>query len=43
MGVQCLDKFDITGDGVRDLIVASHDGNNEVYSYYDGKEAENDS
>ena len=39
-GVQCLDNFDITGDGVRDLIVARHDGNIEVYSYDDGEEAE---
>jgi Bardet-Biedl syndrome 7 protein len=38
--VQCLDNFDITGDGVRDLIVARHDGNIEVYSYDDGEEAE---
>jgi len=39
-GVQCLDNFDITGDGVRDLIVARHDGNIEVYSYDDGEDAE---
>ena len=39
-GGQCLDNFDITGDEVRDLIVARHDCNIEVYSFYDGEEAE---
>ena len=39
-GVQCLDNYDITGDGVRDLIVARHDGTIEVYSYEDGEEVE---
>ena len=29
-GVQCLDNHDVTGDGVRDLIVARHDGTIEV-------------
>ena len=28
--VQCLDNFDITGDGVRDLLVGRHDGSIEV-------------
>ena len=31
-GVTCLDNYDVTGDGVRDLIVARHDGNIEVRS-----------
>jgi Bardet-Biedl syndrome 7 protein len=39
-GVQAIDNFDITGDGVRDLIVARHDGSIEVYSYDDGDEVE---
>ena len=39
-GVQCLDNYDVTGDGVRDLIVARHDGNIEVYSYEDGEDVE---
>ena len=39
-GVQCIDNFDITGDGVRDLVLARHDGNIEVYSYDDGEDLE---
>ena len=39
-GVSCLDNYDVTGDGVRDLIVARQDGNIEVYSYDDGEEVE---
>ena len=39
-GVQCLDNYDVTGDGVRDLILARHDGNIEIYSYDDGEEVE---
>ena len=39
-GVQCIDNFDITGDGVRDLIMARHDGSIEVYSYDDGEDLE---
>ena len=35
-----MDNFDITGDGVRDLIVGRHDGNVEVYAYDEGEEAE---
>ena len=38
--VQCLDNYDITGDGVKDLIVGKHDGSIEVYSYEDGEECE---
>jgi hypothetical protein len=30
-----MDNYDITGDGVRDLIVGRHDGNIEVYTYDD--------
>ena len=30
-----MDNYDITGDGVRDLIVGRHDGNVEVYTYDD--------
>lgn len=39
-GIQCMDNYDVTGDGVRDLIVARHDGTIEVYSYEDGEEVE---
>ena len=39
-GVQCIDNFDVTGDGVRDLILARHDGSIEVYSYDDGEDVE---
>ena len=38
--VQSLDNYDISGDGVKDLIVGRHDGNIEVYSYDDGDETE---
>ena len=38
--IQCLDNYDITGDGVKDLIVGKHDGSIEVYSYEDGEECE---
>lgn len=38
--VQSMDNFDITGDGVLDLIVGRHDGNIEVYAYDEGEEAE---
>ena len=38
--VQCLDNFDITGDGVRDLLVGRHDGGIEVYAYDEGDDAE---
>ena len=38
--VQALDNYDITGDGVKDLIVGKHDGNIEVYTYEDGEDTE---
>ena len=38
--VQAIDNYDITGDGVKDLIVGKHDGNIEVYSYEDGEDTE---
>ena len=38
--VQCLDNYDITGDGVKDLIVGKHDGGIDVYQYEDGEELE---
>ena len=38
--VQAIDNYDITGDGVKDLIVGKHDGNIEVYTYEDGEDTE---
>ena len=38
--VQAMDNYDITGDGVKDLIVGKHDGNIEVYTYEDGEDTE---
>ena len=38
--VQALDNYDITGDGIKDLIVGKHDGNIEVYTYEDGEDTE---
>ena len=38
--VQSLDNYDISGDGVKDLIVGRHDGSIEVYSYDEGDETE---
>ena len=38
--VQSIDNYDITGDGVKDLIVGRHDGNIEVYAYDEGDETE---
>ncbi len=38
--VLCMDNYDITADGVRDLIVGRHDGGIEVYAYDEGEEAE---
>ncbi|XP_074649766.1 BBSome complex member BBS7-like [Tubulanus polymorphus] len=35
-GVLCLDNFDITADGVKDLIVGRDDGLVEVYGYDEG-------
>jgi Bardet-Biedl syndrome 7 protein len=32
-GVSCMDNFDITNDGVLDLIVGREDGIIEIYSY----------
>jgi Bardet-Biedl syndrome 7 protein len=32
-GVTCLDNYDITNDGVLDLIVGREDGTVEVYGY----------
>nr|XP_053649854.1 Bardet-Biedl syndrome 7 protein-like [Cherax quadricarinatus] len=39
-GVTCMDHHDMTGDGVRDLIVGRDDGSIEVFSYEDGDESE---
>ncbi|QQP38243.1 uncharacterized protein FKW44_018762, partial [Caligus rogercresseyi] len=33
--VECIENYDISGDGVKDLILGRHDGNVEVYSYED--------
>ncbi len=38
--VQCLDNYDIDGDGIRELIVGRHDGSVEVYAYDDGEDVE---
>ena len=38
--VQSIDNYDITGDGVKDLIVGKHDGNIEIYAYEDGEDTE---
>jgi Bardet-Biedl syndrome 7 protein len=35
---QSIDNYDITGDGVKDLIIGRHDGNIEVYAYDDESE-----
>ncbi|XP_042902114.1 BBSome complex member BBS7 isoform X2 [Parasteatoda tepidariorum] len=32
-GIVCLDNYDITGDGIKDLIVGRNDGLIEVYGY----------
>ena len=32
-GISCIDNFDITNDGVLDLIVGREDGIVEIYSY----------
>ena len=32
-GVTCLDMFDITGDGVMDLLVGRDDGLVDIYSF----------
>ena len=37
-GVLCIDNFDITADGVLDLIVGRDDGLVEVYSYDEADE-----
>ncbi|XP_076069179.1 BBSome complex member BBS7-like isoform X2 [Oratosquilla oratoria] len=39
-GIMCMDHYDMTGDGVRDLIVGRDDGTVEVLSYDDGDESE---
>lgn len=38
--VQTIDNYDITGDGVKDLIIGRHDGSIEVYTFEDGEEEE---
>lgn len=38
-GVTCMDHHDLTGDGVRELIVGREDGQLEVLAYEDGEEA----
>lgn len=37
-GITCIDSYDITGDGAKDLIVGRNDGEVEVYSYNDNDE-----
>lgn len=37
-GVVCMDHFDMTGDGVRDLIVGRDDGTVQIYTYDDGED-----
>ncbi|XP_042887842.1 Bardet-Biedl syndrome 7 protein homolog isoform X1 [Penaeus japonicus] len=39
-GITCMDHHDITGDGVRDLLVGRDDGTIEVFAYEDGDESE---
>ncbi|XP_042226350.1 Bardet-Biedl syndrome 7 protein homolog isoform X2 [Homarus americanus] len=39
-GITCMDHHDMTGDGVRDLLVGRDDGSIEVFSYEDGDESE---
>jgi len=36
--LQSIDNYDITGDGMKDLIVGRHDGNIEIYAYDDDSE-----
>jgi len=38
VGVLCLSNYDITGDGVTDLLVGRDDGQVEVYGYNDAAE-----
>ncbi|KAK4304694.1 hypothetical protein Pmani_023378 [Petrolisthes manimaculis] len=38
-GVTCMDHHDLTGDGVRELVVGREDGQLEVLAYEDGEEA----
>jgi hypothetical protein len=38
--IQSMDNYDITGDGVKDLIIGRHDGNIEVYAYDEGDDSE---
>ena len=38
--VTCLDNYDVSGDGIRDLIVGRHDGSVEVYAYDEGDDSE---
>ncbi|CAG0887645.1 unnamed protein product [Darwinula stevensoni] len=35
--VNCMDHYDLTGDGVKELIVGRDDGSIEVYSYEEGE------
>lgn len=37
-GVLCLSNYDVTGDGVVDLLVGRDDGQVEVYGYTDAGE-----
>ncbi|XP_066957827.1 Bardet-Biedl syndrome 7 protein homolog [Macrobrachium rosenbergii] len=39
-GVISMDHYDMTGDGVRDLLVGRDDGHIEVFAYEDGDESE---
>ncbi|XP_071442131.1 BBSome complex member BBS7-like isoform X2 [Hetaerina americana] len=37
-GILCMDTYDLTGDGVQDLLVGCQDGSIEVYSMEEGEE-----
>lgn len=38
--VLSMDYYDLTGDGVKELIVGKHDGTIEVYAHQDGEDGE---
>lgn len=33
LGILCIDSFDITGDGVKELLIGRDDGVLEIYSF----------